>query len=312
MDRIEKIDSLRKTYNFPSKSYRRVLKKMPKCLETVLEINTSKYYEKENLNFLKKNLRLLKRKNSFVEYQKYIEALLSNSCDALVEVRNSLINFPTFIDKIDLQLNSLDFDLSQFKHKCYWHDIEILFNSEKKANEFESRTLVVEDSKYNSMLVKHVLKVEKRKLQLENLIQKDNSRIRCILGKVKVYLKALSAFEVFLKENFVESKALKTLKNEATALQDFYENLLEGHKSEYNAHESFKGLADKIKESSNHVKTDKKKVRKEILNDLEKFFSCSPQMNIPLLPEFYDIAYDYIQYPPVDQKTMEVLSSLFE
>lgn len=310
MDVFDKIDKFRKLHNYPSKMYRTALRKTEKGLESKLEINTSKYFEIGSPNYLKKNKRILKETQGFELYTKYIEALLTKSTDLLVEVRTSLQNYSSFVEELDTQLSSLDYDTTKLKYKFMWNDLEILFNSEEKVEEFKKRTLVVRDTKYNSLVVKHIFNLEKRREQLDRLVLKDSSRIRCILSKVKVLLKAVEEFIFFLKENYVESEYLSRVQRETRSLRDYYQNLLEGKREEFEVPELFKGISSGIVESGSKQVKDKKKIRKEILEEIEKYLSTSTPMNVPFIPDFYDIAFDYIRYPPVEEKLEETFINL--
>lgn len=311
MDAFERIDKLRKMHNYPSKMYRTALRKAEGGEESKLEINTSKYFEIGSLNYLKKNRRILKKSKESDLYSKYNEALLTKSCDLLVEVRTALQNYPSFAEELDAQLGLLDFDTSKLKYKYMWNDLEILFNSEEKVEEFKKRTLVVKDTKYNSLLVKYIFNVENKRGQLDRLVLKDCARIRCILSKVKALLNGIDEFIIFLKENYVESGYLSRIQRETLRLRDYYEGLLEGKKGEeFEVPEYFKGISKEIVESGAREVKDKKKIRKEILEEIEKYLSSSTEMNVPFIPDFYDIAFDYIRYPAVEEKLEETFVKL--
>ncbi|KAF9754365.1 hypothetical protein NGRA_3351 [Nosema granulosis] len=314
MDVFERIDKLRRTHSFPSKLYRTALKKEDLGVIRKLESNTSKYFDLGSVNYLKRNRRIIKKQENspFLElYSKYTESLISKDTVLLVEIRTALQKYTSFVEELDAQLSSLDYDISKLKYKHTWNDLEILFSAEEKIEEFNNRTLYVKDTKYNSLLVKNIFNIENRREQLDKLVSKDSSRIRCILSKTNILYKSIEDFISFLKENYVDSEYLKSIRDGTKSLKEYYESLAEGKKIEnYKIPEYFKNISEQIVNSSKGLEKDKKKIKKEILEELERYLSTSTAMNVPFIPDFYDIAFDYIKYPPVEEKVEEAFRNL--
>ncbi|EOB13929.1 hypothetical protein NBO_52g0020 [Nosema bombycis CQ1] len=310
MDTFSKFDNLRKIHNFPSKTYRNALRKTGLTLENKLEIDTSKYIEFGVSSYLKKNKRLIKNneQSPFTNlYLEYTEALLTKCCDLIVKIRNKLQNFTNFIEKLDEELSSLDFDTSTLKFKYQWHDLEILFSGEGRVKEFLNKTFIIQDTKYNTLLVKHIYNVEKKREQLEKLFKNENYRIRCIREKIKVYINSLNQFIKFLESNYVESEYLNKIKRDCESLEEAFS---QGKTVDFSVPELFKNYEESIIKALNTPIKDKKKTRNQILNEFEDYFSKPIEMNIPFLPEFYDIAFDFIKFPEVTKSLEEIFTKL--
>ncbi|KAK6090394.1 hypothetical protein P3W45_000491 [Vairimorpha bombi] len=308
MDFFENINQTRHKYNFPSKEYKAITLKSKDNLINKIELNTCKYYLLNSRKYLKKNIKLLKSLDLPL-YTEYTKCLLSNNVEDILKLRSKLESFDTFVDEIDNLLNNLNFDINKIKSKYIWNDIEILFNTEKKKNDYINNEYKVSDKKYNSLLIIYITRLENKLKGLKGLIKKDNTRIDCISKKLNVVDKVLDKFMNFLRDNYVESRYLDNLKKETDLLINIYKNIKNTGEVTPVELSVYADIKDQI--FSSKIMKDKKSLRSELIEYLTNYFSQDKEYkNVPFLPDFYDIAYDYIEYPSTDKNINELLSKM--
>lgn len=301
MQTFEIINLNRSKYSFPSKEYKSIMLKNKDLDSNKLELNTCKYYLLNSKKYLQKNLKL----SDNPLYSEYMTCLLKKDISEILSLRSKLEPFDSFITELDQLLNNLNFDVNKIKSKYIWNDIEIIFNTEKKKEDYINKTYKVEDKKYNNLLISHITRLENKIGAFKKLVRKDNTRINCLKKKLEIITKVIDGFLIFLKDNFVESEYLSSLIEETDGISKILNN--QEVEVDFNV---FEDVKDEIL-SSKAVKT-KVEVREEVINFLKDFFiSPSDQVdNIPFLPDFYDIAYDYIKYPSTDRNIRELLAKM--
>lgn len=301
MDIFKIINENRKKYLFPSKEYKALMLKHKDTNINKLELNTCKHYLLNSNKYLKKNIKLSTNRL----YTEYMTCLLEKDIKKILNLRSQLEEFDSFVNEFDQLLNNLNFDITTVKSKYMWHDIEILFNTEKKKNDYINKKYVVEDKKFNNQLIIYINKIESKILAFKKLLKKDNTRINCLRNKLKVIYKVVEQFLNFLSENYVESEYLKKLQIELENILTFF--------TDFNSDLDlcvFVDVEDEIKSCKN-IKS-KNDIREDLINVLKSFFSPSGNQvdNVPFLPEFYDIAYDYIKYPSDNKNINELLEKM--
>ncbi|WUR02806.1 uncharacterized protein VNE69_03027 [Vairimorpha necatrix] len=288
MDLFDEINKNRLRYNFPSKEYKSIMLKNKSSLLYHLELNTCKFYLLNSKKYLKKNLKL----STDSLYSEYIHTISCCDINKLLILRSKLEHYDSFIKEIDNLLTNQNFDINKIKSIYKWNDIEITFSTKKKQADYINKCYKVEDKKYNNQIVMFITKLENKIRSVKKLLKKDNSRVKCIRKKFENVKKVTEMFLNFLNENYVESEYLNNLRNEV-------ENILKiDDVSSFSVNLFvFDDVSSEIV-SMRDIKS-KKEVKEDLILYLKGLFEINNDQleNVPFIPDFYDIAYDYIKYP---------------
>lgn len=344
MEELELIDRERlnhgyTTHNF--KTYKKHCNKMKRrptaskndqALIYKLECNIAKYRMFKSVTFLYKNKRLLKNIDSSFSrmYLRYLACFIANEkgcldINDLISLRHDLVDYYSFIDDIHL-INDNRHDFEPYKVKHMWHDIPVLFETEKVRDSFVNKTFILNDFRFNTKLAIKILNAEDKKEALTGLLVSDRSLLH-VFGSVNALYSAVSDLEKFLSDNFVESNYVTELKESSKKVLRFIKSVME-HSNGITVDKAvdLKGLEERIDaftaplhfeevaDALEKIKTERKMkpshVRSLLLGLVEKRLKVDVNSRrMPFSPVFYDLAYDYIDYSSVDNSVAGLLQN---
>ncbi|ELQ75073.1 hypothetical protein THOM_2002 [Trachipleistophora hominis] len=183
------------------------------------------------------------------------------------------------------------------------YGITIKFNTETEKKYFLSHVLLRGDN-FDVNLANYVTRLDKMKTK----VIKSMGKVRSFpLKRAKIVdmKQLLQTFCAFLEQNYVEHENVKKLLNEVLRVEAFIEEIVYRIKfgrrncdiSDLNL-ECFPELNPYIirdvKLFDNEAFTTKALIMDEVARSFEK------KEILPFLPIFYDIAYDHIQFPEID------------
>lgn len=190
-----------------------------------------------------------------------------------------------------------------------WHDIELYFGNEEEIRAFfNCDSSASEDDSFESLLKGRILRVESSKRKLLRLMKKGACRLRCLHAKSRAFLDEVREFNVFISKNYVKSDFAAGLERDAADMCEFLGAVVlrsKGDMSRAQVVLDFR-VPDAFREVESFVETircsaelDTTAVREKLLGELEKLVSVQEGISarIPFFPVFYDLAYDFIEYP---------------
>jgi len=291
-----------------------------------LESNVCKSLMLRSVKFLKSNLRILRKDTSeFGEmYRNLMKGMIgAGDVDAgvFMDLRERLVEFKSFLDQIDgiLEHAPYNVDTSVLKVKEMWHDIELRFDTDAERRAFQAGA-VFESRGYDAEVARRVNKVEEAKRKLFLLIEKRPTKVLCIGKKVKVLQEAFEDLKMFLRENLVDSKYIDEALEDTKSLWTYYariEELIVFLKNDemidaFVVPTMFKSLERQIVQArEDFSNVPKKYLKAGLMKQLEESLKPKdPAIKVPFAPVIFDIARDYISYPPDDKKLSELFKQL--
>lgn len=336
METAREVEAMRVRNGFSDKNYagyknylRTELRRCPKDARSLykLESNMSKFLLLGSVRFLKNSMRILRKQHSeFLDaYTKLTAALISHEAgdpveiDVLIELREYLLPFKTFVDQIDalIESSSRTFDISSLRAKSMWNDIEVSFSTALEQKTFLESSTAPQGDGYNAVLIRYILKTEKRECQLVALVCAKPCRIICISRKIERLLEALNAMKAFLRSNLVDSAHIDQKIRETAELSGYYSKIRDFVEfvrwdesvNSFAVPSMFRSIETQILKGREEACVSKKHSQRAMLAYLEEAFRPhKATIHIPFIPVIFDIAADYIKYPVEDKK----LSELFE
>lgn len=323
---IEAINNARINFGYIShqfKAYKRYCNKMKNIhrgtdkelyLTYSLESNMAKFKMLNSLNYLHKNIRLLKKfENSSQDktYEEYIKCIIESrkndvQVDKIINLRNKVADFYSFLDDVYV-INDNRHDFEQYKVKYNWHDVTLVFETQKILESFLNRTFSFCDFRFNTQLANKILDVERNIEELKSKIKETKIAIQ-IFEHARNLSMSISNLERFLSDNFVESEFIVKLKNECAQILAYIKSILDYQNGDLGANvdgfktpSMFKDVDVELKELNSNKKIDEGKLFEILLGKVEKRLKVDDKpRKMPLLPVFYDVAYDYIEYPKLE------------
>lgn len=288
-----------------------------------LESNMAKFKLTGSLAYLRKSLRILKRRdNLFNElYSKYIQCFIDHrkaviSVDALIDLRNELAEFYSFLDDI-YQIGDNRHNFEQYKIKYQWKDITISFETKKGLESFLNGTFSLRDFRFNTQLVNKIMKFQEQLKLFGEMASRPEVNEFEAFSCTKSLSDCISILSSFLNENFVESEYVSRCKNDSIAAQDFFKKLLEFKTGtihhdidEFRTPELFKEFDSFFSRMKANKKIKPSKLYSMLLDIVEKKITIDEtQRSMPFSPVFYDLAYDFIEYKSQDTPVSKLLRS---
>lgn len=284
-----------------------------------LESNMAKFKMLNSIQFLYKNLRLLKNKNDKENtYEEYLKCIIDArkkdiEIDRIVDLRNKVADYYAFLDDVYI-LNDNRHDFEQYKVKYTWHDITLVFETQKILESFLDGTFSFCDFRFNTQLANKILEVERNTGILKTKVKETKIAIE-VFECIRALSISIVNLERFLNDNFVESQYVVDLKISVEKLLayvksilDFQNGNLENKEDRFTVPVFFKDLEVDLKLLSQVKQIDPSKLRDILMNKLEKRLKVDTRpRKMPFLPVFYDIAYDFINYPKVSEPVTEML-----
>lgn len=325
MDSFEIINTARLQHGYNAhqfKSYKKYCNKIKRTNKNqennmhslfAMESNLAKFRMFNSRRYLYNALRIIKKDKSlsteFIKvYGQYIQCFIDSdkNCldiDKLVDLRSKLAEYYAFLNDIYL-MNDNRHDFDQYKVKYQWNDVTITFETEKVLESFKNGTFCFKDFRFNTQLANKALNVDKcMKVFTDAVISKDDIlKVHEMCTKLNNSVGEISRF---LTENFVESNYVEQLKVQCSSVLAFIQTLIEYRNGIITENiKPFKcpSLFVKISNDLNVLNQEKtvesKKLKASILDIIEKRMEVdSRPRKMPFLPVFYDLAYDYIDYP---------------
>ena len=144
-----------------------------------LESNMAKFKMLNSIQYLYKNLRILKKiqKNEDDKiYEEYLKCIIDGKknpieIDRIVTLRNRVADYYAFLDDVYI-LNDNRHDFEQYKIKYNWYDITLVFETQKILDSFLDGTFSFCDFRFNTQLVNKILEVESNIKNLKTKIKK--------------------------------------------------------------------------------------------------------------------------------------------
>jgi hypothetical protein len=337
MEAFDAIEELRQKNNFVERSYAkyknelRLEIKRGGVMRTIykLELNLAKFLVLKSRNLLRNSLRILRKDGSRFGslYGAYTANILQHSTDgtvdldALLRLREELIDYGSFVEHIDLliETSSSDFDPSRLKIGCQWNDIGLCFDTKRERDAFLEGKAFDKGSRYDLVLANLIMAADRRRRQLFSLVNKGPGRTGCILKKIGRMHEAFSKLDGFLKENLSHSAHVEQMLMDAEWMHSYYTKISEyiscvsvDEEAEPTAvPETLEEIKDKIAEGRAEAQIDAKSAKAAMLKYLEDSFRPKPsQIAVPFIPVFYDIAFDYVSYPAESRKATELFNSM--
>jgi uncharacterized protein YerC len=288
-----------------------------------LESNLSKFLLFGSISFLKKNLKMLRERNTQFDclYRKYVQCFIDNkknelNLDDLISLRHSFAKYYAFLDDVYV-LNENKHDFDQYRINHMWKDINLQFETRDVLDSFLSGSFSLKDHRFNTQIAIRVLKFDSDLKNFTSALDSNENFIKVVSKRFHELLRSVEDLYRFLDDNFVVSEFVLSMRESILTLNKFFSALLDYRKGVESINiESFKAPAAFEKYSAyfenlkNNKSVSPKVLKKMLLNAFEKSYVCNDTKRLmPLLPVFYDIAYDYIEYPEPD---IDIESSLMD
>lgn len=291
------------------------------CIVYHIESNLAKSRKFGSLRYLHKVERLLRKSSEdfAAVYSKYIQCFIGAKknvldMDMLVELRSTMADYYSFVDDIyTMGEDRHNFDAYRVKHQ--WHDILLYFETQKMLDDFIAGEFFLEDCRFNTQLVYRVARAERAQRKLLKSVDEQTESTLAMLSRSKTLQERANELYNFIQNNFIDSQYVRTLKESAEGVHSFITNLaaysnglvssdIEG----FEVPEIFKEYSaafDRLRESKS---VDPRKLRELLIRTLEERVTGNLEKRpMPLLPEFYDLAFDFIKYPSVDPNIISTL-----
>ncbi|KAL6122587.1 hypothetical protein NUSPORA_00355 [Nucleospora cyclopteri] len=271
-----------------------------------LEANLAKFHILNSRAYLYKNLRLLKNDQSefAVVYKKYMRLFIESTknnveYNDILEVRNSICFYNSFLSDI-YSINDGKYLFDDVKIKYEWNDVELLFESKLHLEKFQKGEFFKNDFSYNTILAKHCSKFDSQKERVFDGFRKDEE-LTVLLNLVKQFKDENEEFKLVLNRNFIRSDFVKDAAEQTKILYDILKSFTIPKSSvKYEIPIFYKQIESSILNLKTKIPNDV--IKKTLFNYLKTQISCKEEKrNLPFLPVFYDIAYDFIDFPVDDQ-----------
>lgn len=280
-----------------------------------LESNLAKFFLFQSIKYLNKNFRILKKiqnEEFYTVYFKYMECFLKNKKNTLVfqdlvNLRDFLANYYTFFaDLVSLNIFNHDFDDYRIHHN--WQDITLSFDSKTIFDNFLAKNLNPNDYRFYNQFGIKIIDVERAQDSLKELLDSKYPDINRFFRCVKIFNDKVELLNTFLNDNFIRSVYVKDLYETSNNLMNLANNF-KGHRSGCETSTLERFLAPKFFEMyqnsfdylHNLIIMNNKSLKNSLILSAEKQFSISFEKRaMPFMPEFYDLAFDFIEYPSED------------
>jgi len=156
-----------------------------------------------------------------------------------------------------------------------------------------------EGNSFQCKLQNKIIKFEKKLKELK--LVKKQKVIQC--------LNSLIELKEFLTANFITSEYVNNMENELSRLKEFFENVELYRKGNLEVESKVVNFESKLMDVGNvDVKICEGVVKKMVYKKMmERFEVEECKIGMPFLPVFYDIAYDYVQYPSEEGHVAKLL-----
>lgn len=314
-----------KTYKRHCNRMKRLNLKTNKGLSMIysMESNIAKFKLTGSLEYLKKNIRILKKDDSDFSklYQRYVMAFIqarkgSLDIDQPIQLRNSFGDYYGFLTDI-YYLNDNRHDFNSYKVKYQWKDVIILFETKTCLESFLNKTFNLKDNRFNTQLARKILYFEEKYNNLNDYFKSSNiSEFEAFIASKKLGDSILD-LKRFLSDNFVESVFVSQTETSCMALVDFLQKLVEFkngiiHKDidSFVVPEMFLEIEAKIDELKTNKSIKISKLKNLLLKIVEDELNIDSKEKImPILPTFYDLAFDYVTYDKTDILMSQLLNN---
>ena len=314
---------LKQNYNEYKQFNNKMIKKCNQNKTTTLiyklEVNLAKWFKTNSIRYLRKNIRILNKQddNEFVkDYKKYILLFISKFKNEFIEenfahtwnVLNQNFYYSFNMDLITL--NDDIFDINKYRIKYMWNDIQLMFDNQAQIDNFLQGVFNNNDFRFNTQMARYCHNFDKNYNNACTAIKQGD--FVNIFNKIKIFSIETQKFTTFLDDNFITSAYLTNTNSE---LNKFYKNLsgyieTNGKIKELFIPSNFAIYKEQITTSIKNIKITKNNIQDIIMMYFKKFTTVNQEKrNMPLMPVFYDLAFDYIQYPDIEIELSNKLAS---
>ncbi|ORD98127.1 hypothetical protein HERIO_29 [Hepatospora eriocheir] len=277
-----------------------------------LESNLAIYKKVGTISNLLKNLRLLAKKDDEFSrlYSKYIQCIVDKhrkclNIDDLIEIRDSLCDYSTFMTDI-YEINDDQYDFDDHKISFTWNDIEVLFESENLLSKFLENRFEVNDFIFNTLLIGKIQEFNKNFQKLESILQEDDLKYSQAVFLFRNLNETTANLQKFLNENYYTSDFVSETYNDLQLIL----KSLKHFKKEINLPENLGSLFEKYRNQLQNLKIDNETMKQVLIDELERRITFKSFKRMPLGPVFYDLAYDFVQFPKEDDISKEKMNLL--
>lgn len=330
MDYLEIIEINRNSHGYLKQNYNEYKqfnnKMIKKCIQNKingliykLEANLAKWFKTNSIRYLKKNIRILNKQdeNEFIKvYKKYTLLFISKFKNKLTEedfvctwqALNQNFYYSFNMDLI--MLNDDIFNINEYRIKYMWNDIQLTFDNQTQIDNFLQGIFNSNDFRFNTQMARYCHNFDNNYTNACIAIKEGN--FINIFNKIKIFYIETQKFTTFLDDNFITSTYIINTNNE---LNKFYKDLSECMKINNKNKDifipsSFIIYKEQIIISIKNIKITKSNMQDAIMMYFKKFTTVNQEKrNMPLMPVFYDLAFDYIQYPDTEAELSNKLAS---
>lgn len=331
MDFINILSKNRVTHGFHTKdypryfSYIRTKRKEPKYKS---EYFLARYYlSRTNKKLAKKYIKKSYIHSKDIEiYSDYISGIYHASTNNVLALnklkaaRTAAASNFYFVKDIDEKIETL-FNVLPEKIKTDWNGLTLEFVNNEERNCFDQHQKII-GSDYQTTIKNHIIIYEKRYKELQIYSKKNIKGIKNLYEKCKKLKECVDGFLKYLGDNFVDNLFMINLGKDTEQVFAFYENLfkykncnlkIQGRIDDFKVPASFEFLKDAIDFAKKNKTMSLKKAKELVGKEIEKCFKIEENIiKIPFLPVYYDLAYDYVQYPKEedDSKVNKLLKGM--
>lgn len=320
MDFINTLIKYRVTHGFYTKDYPKYanfIRSKRKEPAFVSEYFLSRYYiSKTNKRLSNKYLKKAYKHSKTNEiYMNYISGIFHSnknneeSLSSFMKARCFASKNFIFVKEIDERIEHLT-GKQPIRQYIDWNGLQLEFVNEEEKLCFEERNKI-DGNDYQTLLKNHIIKYNKLNFELLKCSSKNFKAYKNIYEKIKKLNECIIELYNFLNNNFVDNAFLDVLRNETSLILEFYENMLKYKKCDFSGSSkidnfkvpsNYEYIKDAVEYAKNNKIVSLKIARELVFSEIEKIFECEENViNIPFLPVYYDLAYDYVQYPSEDE-----------
>lgn len=319
MEFINALTKIRTIHGFYAKDYSRYIlhiRSKRKEPNFISEYFLTRYYLfKTNKRLSNKYIKkAFKHSRDSEIYSKYISGIYYSSTDQDRSIEDfkrarslASTNF-VFVKEIDEKIEALCLQAPE-KLQTDWHGLKLEFVNEQEKESFENLKKL-ENSDYQTVIKNHIVSFRKFEDELKRLTTKNVSGFRNIYEKCKKLNESIISFHKYLIDNFVDNAFIESLEKESADVFLFYENIfkfkncdlsVEAKIDEFKVSKNFEYLKDAIDYAKKNKVISLRKARDLITKEIEGAFPIEENtIKTPFLPVYYDLAYDYVEYPKED------------
>lgn len=300
------------------------LRRTPETEETLksalqIESALSKYQIFHAPHFLSKARRALRKltENDFTRsfinlYSLYLHCLTDAhngrlAPDALQALRPLVADAPSLIPDLYAMDSA---QAAEFSIAHAWHDVPLQFETQADVEDFERRCFQPRDNRFMTLLICHIQTGERLLADFVCGLE-AGAGIRELVKRVRKLREALAEMTRFFEDNFVESEHAQALERAVTALEvrvcavsDYVRGSIASDIAEWQIPPVLAEHTAALRLLEKYCVVSPLKLRERLLGAAEQELLRGSELAVmPFPPVFYDLAFDFIQYPAISDET---------